>query len=210
MSNESADPYARLIAAIDHGVLPPGTRLIETDLAERFGVSRTPVRQALNRLEAHGLAARDARGGLMVARLDYDQLSELYAVREWAEGLAARLAARHAAPAEISILQSMVTDDRARADDAEALARSNRSFHLQIHRASHNRYLQQMLQTMRRSLLLLSGTTLAAPGRGPTSIDEHAQIVAAIARRDEDDAEAAARRHIVNALTTRLALESQD
>ncbi|MEM6355970.1 MAG: GntR family transcriptional regulator, partial [Pseudomonadota bacterium] len=92
--SDATDPYSSLIDAIDSGEFQPGARLIETDLAARLGVSRTPVRQALSRLEAHGLASRDERGGLVVATLDYDQLSELYAVREWAEGLAARLAAR--------------------------------------------------------------------------------------------------------------------
>ena len=166
MTSDDNDPYTRLLQAIDTGEFPPGARLIETELAERFGVSRTPVRQALGRLEAQGIAARDPRGGLSVAALDYDQLGELYEVREMAEALAARLAARHASPTEIGLLQDMVEPDRARAGDAAALARSNKAFHQQLHRASHNRYLIQTLEGMRRSLALLSGTTLAAPGRG--------------------------------------------
>ena len=206
VTSDDSDPYARLLQAIDAGEFPPGARLIETELAERFGVSRTPVRQALSRLEAQGIAARDARGGLAVAALDYDQLGELYEVREMAEALAARLAARHASPTEIGLLWEMVEADRARTGEAAALARGNKAFHQQLHRASHNRYLIQTLEGMRRSLALLSGTTLAAPGRGAESIDEHAAIVAAIAARDEDAAEAAARRHIVNALRTRLRL----
>lgn len=209
MPNDDSDPYSRLLEAIDAGDFPPGARLIETELAERFGVSRTPVRQALSRLEAQGIAARDARGGLAVAELDYDQLGELYEVREMAEALAARLAARHASPTEIAILEELVVADRLRCGDPTALARSNRVFHHQLHRASHNRYLVQTLEAMRRSLALLSGTTLAAPGRGAQSVDEHAAIVAAVAARDEDAAEAAARRHIVNALRTRLRLEAE-
>lgn len=209
MPPDDNDSYARLLEAIDAGEYPPGARLIETELADRFGVSRTPVRQALSRLEAQGVAARDARGGLAVASLDYDQLGELYEVREMAEALAARLAARHASPTEIDLLRDLVEADRARADDPEALARSNRTFHHQLHRASHNRYLIDTLAAMRRSLSLLSGTTLAAPGRGPESVDEHAAIVAAVASRDEDAAEAAARQHIVNALRTRLRLEAE-
>jgi DNA-binding GntR family transcriptional regulator len=209
MPPDDNDPYARLLVAIDAGEYPPGARLIETELAERFGVSRTPVRQALSRLEAQGVAARDTRGGLAVAALDYDQLGELYEVREMAEALAARLAARHASPTEIDMLRELVEADCARAEDPAALARSNRTFHHQLHRASHNRYLIDTLAAMRRSLSLLSGTTLAAPGRGPESVEEHAAIVAAIAARDENAAEAAARRHIVNALRTRLRLEAE-
>jgi DNA-binding GntR family transcriptional regulator len=209
MPGDDTDPYARLLEAIDSGAYPPGARLIETELASRFGISRTPVRQALSRLEAQGIAARDARGGLVVATLDYDQLGELYEVREMAEALAARLAARHASPTEIGLLKELVEQDRKRTGNVSALAQSNRVFHQQLHRASHNRYLVQTLAAMRRSLSLLSGTTLASPGRGAESVEEHAAIVAAIAARDEASAEAAARRHIVNALRTRLRLEAK-
>lgn len=208
MPSEDTDPYSRLLEAIDNGSYRPGSRLIETELADRLAVSRTPVRQALSRLEAEGIAARDERGGLVVATLDHNQLGELYEVREMAEGLAAKLAARHASPAEIDILAELVEADRNRLAEAGALARSNKVFHQQLHRASHNRYLIRTLAAMRRSLALLSGTTLASPGRGAASIDEHATIVAAIAARDEDAAEAAARLHIVNALRTRLRIEA--
>jgi DNA-binding GntR family transcriptional regulator len=208
MSLDDNDPYSRLLKAVDSGELPPGARLIETELAERLGVSRTPVRQALSRLEAQGIAAMDARGGLVVATLDYDQLGELYAVREMAEALAARLAARHASPSEIDLLREFVEADRGRTDQPDALIQSNKVFHAQLHRASHNRYLIQTLASMRRSLSLLSGTTLTDPGRGIQSVEEHAAIVDAIAARDEDAAEAAARRHIVNALKTRLRHEA--
>jgi DNA-binding GntR family transcriptional regulator len=208
MRKDDADIYALLLDAIDRGDYAPGGRLVEAELAERFGVSRTPVREALNRLETQGVVARDPRRGVVVASLDYDQLGELYAVREVMEGFAARMAARHAAPAEIALLAEMVEADRVRVGDAEALSRSNRLFHRQLHRASHNRYLIQMLDAMRRSLALLSSTTLAAPSRGGESVEEHARIVAAVAARDEDGAEAAARAHIANALRTRLRLEA--
>ena len=90
----------------------------------------------------------------------------------------------------------------------DALSQSNKLFQRQLHRASHNRYLVQMLGAMRRSLALLSRTSLAWPGRGPQSVAEHAEIVAAIARRDEDAAESAARAHIENALGARLRLDA--
>ena len=94
--------------------------------------------------------------------------------------------------------------------NAPQLALANRQFHRQIHRATHNRYLLDMLDRMRRSLALLSGTTLALPGRGADSIAEHASIVDAIEARDEDGADAAARRHIFNAYKVRLRLGSQE
>ncbi|MEO1201010.1 MAG: GntR family transcriptional regulator [Pseudomonadota bacterium] len=208
MAREDIDVHAALLEAIDRGDYAPGARLVETELAERFGVSRTPVREALGRLEQQGLAARDQRRGLTVAVLDHDQLGELYDLREVLEGFAAKLAARRASPAEIAVLREMVVADAAIADQPSVLARSNRRFHHQLHHASHNRYLDQMLERMRRSLVLLSGTTLGSPGRGAESDAEHDQIVAAIEVRDEEAAEAAARTHIVNAYKTRLRQEA--
>lgn len=206
-SADNTDAYALIVEAIDNGEVAPGQRLVETDLAERFGMSRTPVREALQRLEAQGVVAREGRS-LRVATLDHDQSGELYEVRRVVEGLAARLAARHAAPEEIALLQQMVEDDRALLKDPRALAMSNRRFHRQLHRASHNRYLNQMLESMRRSMALLSATTLMSEGRGVQSLQEHDRIVSAIAERDEDAAQSAAEDHISNAYRTRLALEA--
>ena len=204
--SEDHDAYTLILEAIDRGDLRAGQRLVETELAERLGVSRTPVREALSRLEAQGIVAREGRS-LRVATLDHDQLGELYEVRGVVEGLAARLAARHAAPEEIAVLADMVGADRRIVADARALSLANRRFHRQLHRASHNRYLNQMLESMRRSLALISTTTLVAPGRGELALDEHAAIVDAIARRDEAAAQQAAERHISNAYRTRLTLE---
>ncbi len=200
---QQGEIYQLILDAIDGGDLPGGARLIETELAERFGVSRTPVREALKRLEAQGVAAAQGRR-LVVASLDHDQLGELYEVRGVVEGLAARLAARHAAPEEIAVLRGMVVADRALAGRPRELAQANKRFHRQLHRASHNRYLDQMLQGMRRSLALLSTTSLSVPGRGAESVAEHDAIIRAIETRDEDAAETAARRHISNAYVSRL------
>src|SRR5210317_2234129 len=97
------DAYGLILDAIDIGVFKPGDRLVEVDLADRFGVSRTPVREALQRLETQSLLTRDGRS-LIVASLDHNQVAELYAVRAELEGLAARLAARHATVEEQRVL----------------------------------------------------------------------------------------------------------
>ena len=89
------DAYTLILEAIESGLYQPGDRLVESELAERLGVSRTPVREALQRLETQSMLTRDGRS-LIVASLDHNQLTELYAVRTELEGLAARLAARHA------------------------------------------------------------------------------------------------------------------
>ncbi|WP_136441178.1 GntR family transcriptional regulator [Pacificoceanicola onchidii] len=201
------DAYTLILEAIDSGVYRPGDRLVESELAERFGVSRTPIREALQRLETQNLLTRDGRS-LIVASLDHNQMAELYAVRCELEGLAARLAARHATEEEIQVLTDMIEEDRALLDDPSALSRANRRFHKMIHLASHNRFLVQQLDLVHRSMALMATTSLAADGRGEVALAEHAAIVDAISKRDEDAAYAALKNHISVAFVTRLKLDS--
>ena len=201
------DAYTLILEAIDQGIYRPGDRLVEAELAERFGVSRTPVREALQRLETQSMLTRDGRS-MIVASLDHNQLAELYVVRAELEGLAARLAAKHATPEEIRVLSEMVEADRTIVDDPAELSRANRRFHKQIHLASHNRYLVQQLDLVHRSMALLASTSLAAEGRGKAAMAEHAEIVRAISEGDEDAAQTALRAHISKAFETRLKLDA--
>lgn len=202
------DAYTLILEAIDGHVYKPGDRLVESELAERFGVSRTPIREALQRLETQSLLTRDGRS-LIVASLDHSQLSELYVVRGELEGLAARLAARHATPEEIKVLRAMLDDDKKLIGDPEGLSRANRRFHKQIHLASHNRFLVQQLDLVHRSMALLATTSLAAEGRTEQTLHEHAKIVAAIEAGDGEAAYRALRDHISEAFVTRLKLDAQ-
>lgn len=202
------DAYSMILSAIDEGVYKPGDRLVESELADRFGVSRTPIREALQRLETQSLLARDGRS-LIVASLDHNQMSELYLVRRELEGLAASLAARHATPEEVRILRDMVEADNALIDDPAALARANRRFHKQIHLASHNRYLVQQLDLVHRTMALMATTSLAAQGRSKIAQEEHDAIVSAIEARNEDAAGAALREHISIAFMTRLKQDAE-
>ena len=204
-----SDAYDMILDAIEDGAFPPGVRLVESELAERFGVSRTPVREALQRLETQGLLARDGRS-LIVSSLDHSQMADLYVVRAQLEGLAARLAARHAVEEEVRVLKRMAKEDRALIGDPKALARANRRFHGQIHLASHNRFLVQQLDLVHRSMALMAETSLAVDGRGAEALDEHDRIVAAIAARDEAAAEDALRAHISAAFETRLTVGARD
>jgi DNA-binding GntR family transcriptional regulator len=203
------DAYQLILDAIDMGIYKPGDRLVESDLAERFGVSRTPIREALQRLETQQMLTRDGRS-LIVASLDHNQLAELYAVRAELEALAARLAARHATPEEMSVLRQLVEEDRRIVDDPLALARANRRFHKQVHLASHNRYLVQQLDMVHRTMALLATTSLAAEGRGEAALDEHEAIVRAIETRDEPAAAEALRTHLSHAFETRLKLDVEE
>ena len=197
------DAYQLILDAIDMGVFKPGDRLVESDLADRFGVSRTPIREALQRLETQSLLERDGRS-LIVASLTHNQMAELYVVRRELEGLAARLAAKHATNEEIAVLRDMVTADDALVNDPNALSRANRRFHQQLHLASHNRYLVQQLDLVHRTMALMATTSLAVKGRGEIAQAEHSTLVGAIEAHDEDAADAALKEHISVAFMTRL------
>ncbi|MDN5788915.1 GntR family transcriptional regulator [Pseudorhodobacter sp.] len=202
------DAYPLILEAIDAGIFKPGDRLVESELAERFGVSRTPVREALQRLETQSMLTRDGRS-LIVASLDHNQLAELYAVRTELEGLAARLAARHATEEEIRVLRGMAQDDLALlGGDPRALSRANKRFHKQIHLASHNRFLVQQLDLVHRSMALMATTSFAAEGRDSVGLAEHDAIVSAIEARDGEAAYQALRGHISKAFETRLRIDA--
>jgi DNA-binding GntR family transcriptional regulator len=205
-----AGAYELLLEAIESGGLASGTRLRETELAARFAISRTPIREALKRLETQGLVVHEPHHGAVVATLDYGQTTELYLMREVLEGTAARLAAVHATAAEIDILKDMVARDRNFLDQPQELARTNRLFHHQIRNAARNRYIVSMLENLRLSLALLRGTTLSTEGRSAQALDEHEEIVKYIAARDPDGAEHAARLHIRSAFRSRILMLQKD
>ncbi|MCL6705823.1 GntR family transcriptional regulator [Pseudomonas sp. R2.Fl] len=200
---EKSSPLELLLKAIEQGDLPPGTRLRETDLASQLGISRTPVREALHRLHAMGLADHGMQRGLVVAQISYDQTRQLFAVREGLEGMATRLAAQHASRDEIDVMKQMVKNDQGVTDPAK-LSETNKQLHRYIANASHNQYMIDALNNLRIHLSLLPASTYSLPERVKSAQEEHEEIVAAIAAGDGDAAEAAARRHIANGYRIRL------
>jgi DNA-binding GntR family transcriptional regulator len=206
-SEVQKDAYDLILDAIDVGLYGPGDRLVESELAERFGMSRTPIREALQRLETQSMLTRTGRS-LIVASLDHNQLAELYVVRAELEGLAANLAAQHASPEEVRVLVAMVENDLELVDDPGQLSRANRRFHKQLHLASHNRYLIAQLDLVHRSMALLATTSLAADGRGTVALGEHGAIVQAIADGDGARAATALKQHLSQAFETRLKIDA--
>ena len=198
--------YQQLFEAIESGSLKPGTRLREIEISEWVGASRTPIREALGRLEGEGLIARDPSRGMIVAELDHGMVAELYDMREVLEGTAAGLAARHASDAEIDALREIAQRDREMGDDPARLSRANRLFHEAMFRCAHNRFLMRAVNTLRQSMVLLGQTTLGIAGRAETARREHGAIIEAIARHDAEAATAAARAHIRAAYRARLGL----
>jgi len=196
--------YESLRDAISDGRIAAGERVREEEVARNLGVSRTPVREALQRLQHRGLLSFGPTRGLAVAQLSHQQVVELYAMREILEGSAARFAAQHATPDEIAILYQL--QDQLRAAEGDDLLRRNldRRFHKVIYEAAHNRYLMQMLDSMLDSFALLHSTTLRLPHRQRNSDDERQRVIAAIEKHDANRAEKAAREHILQAQRTRF------
>lgn len=196
--------YRRLRSAIQQGELKPGQRVMEIEVAEWLRVSRTPVRDAIRRLESEGMLQHEPRGGLVVARLDRQAVMELYVMRETLEGTAARLCARHASDMEVLELVELIERERRIQGNFEAVAQHNQLFHQAIHRGAHNRYLEKSLAAVNDSMGLLGKPLMLLPERAQAALAEHAAIVQAIERHDPEAAEEAARKHVRSAQRERL------
>jgi DNA-binding GntR family transcriptional regulator len=202
--------YAVLHSEVVAGRFAPGRRMREIELSEWLGVSRTPLRQALSRLEVEGLLVMMPRTGLVVASLDEEATGELYEMREALEGTAASLAARHASPREVATLKDMVATEAKLPRDPAIRAQHNLAFHRAIYAAAHNRFLVKSLHALHDSIALLGPTTFAAPGRPDKAQREHARIADAVAAGDAERAEAEARAHVRNARTIRERMRGSD
>ena len=188
--------YQVLRRGILDGELPPGYRLRSDVLANDLNVSRTPVREALRKLESEGLADA-SRSGLVVRQSTEEDLIEIFYLREALEGMAARLAAENATPAEIDELHALVEDMQAVAarGDIALVRKLTGEFHLLVCRASHNKRLIQSLQGLLDHVRQAQSSTLYMPGRPADALKEHRALLRAIEKRDPDLAETLARQH---------------
>lgn len=198
--------YTDLRSDILAGVLPPGTPAREVALAERFGVSRTPVREALRRLEHDRLLVASSRG-LVVRSVDPTEVIQVYDVRILLEGEAAREAAEARNAADLLRLESLLERDRSMVDPSDSTRTStNMEFHESVWAATHNEVLQDLLRRLTVHLVRAPHSTLSAPGRWEQALDEHAALVEAIRRRDADTACSIASEHMSSAREIRLQL----
>ncbi len=197
--------YQQLRQLIHDGTISSGARIREEEIARTMGVSRTPVREALSRLQSRGLLTT-INGGLSVVELDRPLTMELYAMRAVLKGAAARFAAENASASDVATLRHIENQFDHFEGDAEGVAKVNAAFHLAISEAAHNRYHARMLEELNDYLALLTSTTFAVPGRAVMARKEHLAILTAIEKKDPDAAEAAAREHIGQALQARLQL----
>lgn len=202
--------YRRLLEEISRGDLLPGARLRETELAERLGISRTPVREAIRQLEADGLVAHMPRQGATIRVLDYTEVMELYEIRAVLEGTAARLAARAASDLELEELAALNGELSATRDSRSAYE-LNRQFHMTLLDAAKNRYLIKSVNALQKALLIIGPSTLAEADRANQAVKEHGDLLDALITRDGTRAEALMREHIEAAHRVRLrALRSRE
>lgn len=194
-----ADRLRRALESeIATGELAQGTRLDETSLAARFGVSRTPVREALTALASAGLVEARPRQGAVVAALPLDRLVQMFEVMAELEALCTRLAARRMTRDNREELEKALEAcyEVADPDRPDDYYEANLRFHEAIYAGSHNAFLAEQTRTLRNRLQPYRRTQLTRPGRIATSLAEHVEIVKAINSGDAISAEAAMRRHV--------------
>ena len=194
----SSNIALRLEEDILRGRIRPGHRLDERELSERYGVSRTPIREALQRLSASGLAVARGRQGLSVAKLSVADLLDALSVVAELEGLAAEQAARRIRPEQRATLEQ-ADDACGRAideSDPDAFYDANIDFHDAIAAASHNAVLQDELRRLSLKTAPYRRAITFQPGRMASSRAEHAAIMEAVFRNDPKQAGASMRRHV--------------
>jgi len=204
---EVADRLRRLIYA---GDLPPGSWVDEQALAERFGTSRTPLREALKVLHAEGLVRLDPRRGSYVAgELTPQDLDDLFPVMALLEGRCAYEAVRKCTPVDVARLEAIHArlEKQAAARDVDAYYQDNYVFHETIQELARNPWLSRIVSGLRRFLRLLRGRQLRVPGRLRASLQEHRRVMRAVRRGDAKEAEELMRAHL---LSQRAALKLQE
>ncbi|WP_227763956.1 GntR family transcriptional regulator [Zhaonella formicivorans] len=192
--------------AIISGQLKPGERLMEVQLAEEMGVSRTPVREAIRKLELEGFVVMVPRKGAYVADISTKDIADVFEIRAALEALAAGLAAERITDEELEELQRILVkvSKSAESHDLENLIQVDTEFHDVLYKASRNERLVQIISNLREQIQRFRSTTLAAPGRMKDALEEHKKIVDAISERNVALAAQLAQEHIENAENSML------
>ena len=180
--------------------LPDGAKLTEDSLAKELGVSRTPVREAFNRLAQEGLVTVFPGRGAFVATFSFGDMVQLLEIRETLEGMAARLATNCITKTNLEKLrrQMEVELEKTVRHDYAGYLDVDRQFHEAVISASGNRHLSQLMKSLRDRIQMLRHRSVILPGRARKSFQEHLQIIDALAARDPDLAEERIRTHIRN------------
>ncbi len=199
--------FEKIKEAIIKGHFKPGEKLVEQTLAQEMGVSRTPVREAIRRLEAEGFVVSIPRKGVVVSRADKEEIVQLYSIRAELEGLAARWAIENADEDDIRKLDEAISrmEETAASGDLDGVVQSNALFHDAIAQASKSRILCTLLKTLQDNIQRFRFRSLHLPGRPEAALAEHKEIVAAIKEKKAEEADRLLKEHLQNACAAALA-----
>jgi DNA-binding GntR family transcriptional regulator len=190
----------------------PGQRLIERELCELTGVSRTPVREALRQLESEGLVVMVPNRGPVVAEMTLEEVAEIYEVRGALEALAARRFAERASDEEVAELESRLTafEEAVTQERLTDLVDRKDEFYAVLLKGSRNRTVRQMLDSLHARVVFMRAASLAHPGRSAETVQEVRRIVEAIKERDADAAAALSLAHVEKAAAAALESLGED
>ncbi|MCY4300201.1 MAG: GntR family transcriptional regulator [Aestuariivita sp.] len=196
--------YDALIEALREGVFLPGDRLREEAVARKLQLSRTPVREALRRLESDGIVEHRARIGATIKVLSSSEIVELYEMRMVLERTAAEMAARHGNVTEFEALDAVNSEIKKNREIPNVCVSLNQDFHRSLYRVGRNRFLIEAARALNNSLLLLGPTTYTDTDRIDTVVSQHQDIIVALNERNESAAGMAAESHLRTSLLYRL------
>ena len=200
--------YVALREAIIKNQFKSGERLMETELADEMMVSRTPVREAVRKLQSEGYVVMLPRKGTYVSSLTIQDVNDVFEIRGALESMAAYHAAVRASDEEIAVIRDFI-ETEAKLWDSSDLARTIESdirFHSMLYRASQNKKIENLINDLREQTQRLRSSTLSRPGRLRFALDEHRQILAAIEARNPEAARAASIAHIERSREVMLGL----
>lgn len=193
--------FETLREAIISAVLKPGERLMEIQMAEEMGVSRTPVREAIRKLELEGFVVMVPRKGAYVAGISIKDIADVFEIRAAMEGLAAGLAAERITEEELEQLERILVKigECVQNNDLEKLIEVDTEFHDTLYKACRNERLVQIVSNLREQIQRARTASLSTPGRSKYALEEHKKIVEAVSERNVELAQMLAREHIENA-----------
>jgi DNA-binding GntR family transcriptional regulator len=202
----------RLRDDILEGAFPPGDRLIELQLTERYGVGRAAIRAALVELEVEGLVQREANRGATVRRISVAEAVEISEARGVLEGLVARLAAERATDADRDELQALIDEmtEAVDQDDRLRYSKLNRALHAALRRIARHRVADDLVANLRNRAAHHQFRLALVPGRAPESLAQHRAIVAAVTSGDPAAAERAMRDHLASVVDVLRQWEAYD
>jgi DNA-binding GntR family transcriptional regulator len=180
--------------------LEPGSWIDEVKLAQEYGISRTPLREALKVLAAEGLVTMKVRRGAYVTEVSEQDLAEVYHLLALLESDAAAVVAERATPAQLKDLQKLHKELEAAVKERERFFALNERFHMRLLEIAGNKWRNQMVADLRKVMKLHRHNSLLKSGRIQESLDEHARVMQALAKRDADGARERMQEHFRNGL----------